>query len=139
MCAPSKSLKLCVFVWGGGGAVCFFHQLGRLALSLSPDTCCRSSGCVPSRSQDCSRQDLILQGSRDTMCACVSVSLPGLYQDIIIKGDICVTQFAFCLFICFGIFFLFFTQVSSCLLFQHNGPNLTPRLMSEPLKRSADG
>ena len=94
--------------------VCFLHQLGRLPRSVSPDTCCRSSGWVPSRSQDCSRQDLILQGSRDTVCACVCVSLPGLYPDIIIKGDICVTD-------------LFFPGKWVCIV-EHNSTNLTPLL-----------
>lgn len=41
---------------------------------------------------------------QETLCSRVCVSLPGLFPDIIIKGDICVTE-------------LFFSQVSGCVWF----------------------
>lgn len=101
----------CVFVLGD--PVLFFFTSVRSVASLSPHTWCRSSGWVPSCSQDCSRQDLILQGSRDTMCACVCVSLPGLYPDIIIKGHICGTEVFFCCFF----FSFFFSGMRGSILF----------------------
>lgn len=59
------------------------------------------------------------------MCACVCVSLPGLYPDIIIKGDICVVS-------------LFFPGKWVCIV-QHNKTNLSPQLMLEPFKGTTDG
>lgn len=100
-----------VFLFGGN-VPAFPLRLSAFILSLSLSlSCCRSSGRLPSSSQDRCRPDLILQGSRDTMCACVCVSLPGSYPHIIIKGDICVT-----LHVCVrASFFLSPLQVSVCV------------------------
>lgn len=90
-----------------GRASLFFPSLRSLSLSLSvfvsPD---HAAGVLaqflaavktaPGKILSCKDQE--------TLCAPVCVSLPGSYPDIIIKGDICVTDF-------------FFFQVSRCVLF----------------------
>lgn len=120
--SSERKQTVCVFVLGD--PVCFF-PLVRSVVSLSLSLPIRAAGVLarflaavktaPGKILSCK--------DRDTISASVCVSLPGSYPDIIIKGDICVTDFF---------------SPGKWVCVQHNSTNLTPWISFGPLVRTTD-